>query len=358
MMKTKLSATLILAVALLLAILYLHREKPISRSGSVSIPPHATATISMAQPGKVLSADTQRATNYVRLLHDWLGTRHFDDTNASAAKSIVASRLLSNPDAVAFFKSNALALARHRIKTAQSPPLWGLENRELPTNAEIVVTAGVSTGFRAEIVFPDLPNGQGRIFVQVEGGTDPHITRLENSDSTEGNVIQDIKDPLAVAGWSWTNAVGSWDVGQAESWARSALSDYGPQINAADLLVKIIPSTYPAPSGSDPFPAISKQSARYPFAKFQIYPQGDLALGICEGTLAQTGPNQFSLVEFDGYFNHVTTTNPLGDLADKFLSTPDSDAWAQDIVTQAQSDTQHWLIKALELIAVRPPPGQ
>jgi hypothetical protein len=233
--------------------------------------------------------------------------------------------------------------------------LWGLENRELQPNAQVQVTANIATGFRAAITFPDLPDGRGNIFVQVDGGTDPYISRLENSASTTHDVIlENLKDPVPIAGWSWTNATGSWNINQAQDWVRSAFNDFSAGTVGADLVVRITPSDLAAPTGGDNYPALSKQSVRYPFASFTASLSTDANRLLCDGTFAQTGPNQFRLVEYYGYFNHA---NPLGDLAEKFLSTPGSDAWAQEIVTQAQSDPQHWLMKAMELVAVKPPSG-
>jgi hypothetical protein len=350
-MKTRL--VLVLFLAVVIAVICLRRATPTSRTGPISTPTLTDTAVPLVQPINAPSAERQQTTNYAKLLHKWLGTRHFNDTNASAAKAIVASRLLENPTVVAFVRSNFLATARRKIKAAQSPPLWGLENRELPPEARIQVSANIATGFRAALTFPDLASGQGRIFVEVEGGTDPCIKRLENSASTESAVMLDNRGNVGqIAGWSWTTAVNSWDLNQASVWARSAFNDFGTAMDGTEFTVNVRPSTYAAPTDGDLYPALNKKSARFPFTAFKVSLASNTNRLVCEGTLAQTSAGQYRLVEYYGYSD---VGNPLGDLADKFLNTPGSDAWAQEIVTQAQSDPQYWLMRAMQLIAVQPP---
>jgi hypothetical protein len=355
--KLRLQIISALALAILFGILYLRPSKPVPQSNetlSASQSSHASLPTSSNDAARF---ESQQITNYTKLLRAWLGTRNGGDTNAAAAKAVVACRLLENPDAVAYVKSNYLAAATLRIKSTLSPPLWGLEARELQPDPEVLVSANIGSGFHAAIIFPDLPNGHGKVFVEVEGGTDPYIKRFENSASTEGAVMRD-GSPDPVAGWCWTNATAPWDTSQAEYWAKSLIKDFGPQMNLSDTRVSLSPSSYAAPVDGENFPALNKQSVRYPFASFKVFLPEDPDFEACGGTFAQTGSGDFKLVEFHGYFNHVAHANPLGDLADKFLSTPGSDVWAQDIVTQAQTNSSYWLLRAMQLIAVRPPPAQ
>lgn len=318
--------------------------------------PTAQSTAQAAVSNQVLTVTVKPATNYVEMLRKLL-----DRTNRTSIYygAAVLATLERNPELVEFGRTNAIATVERMLTRMPNARLWGLENG-LPSDTRVSVKPTIGSGFDVTLRCPPLENGKGQLSFDVMGGTTMMVIEARNRPSTMNSVFPWNGSPAQgeVAGWNWRGASRPFDESVVRAMALAVLSAMGTgRPDNTPMSFVITPHIQPDP-GADPaggpYPALNQVNARYPFAFFTAtVTDQDRAKRVGEGCIAQTAPGQYFLVDV---FNLPSLGNPVFDLAEKFLGSPGSDAWAKAIIDKIAADPKHGWDEFFKRIPRVPPP--